>query len=419
MAAILMAAVLLLLASLTVDLGLARDTKAASQNGADASSLAAANALYLNSASPLFTNAVAAAKSYADVNYGVKPTDWSTCTDPSPLAYTPDAPNTCISFDQAVKPSKVRVLMPIRRVNAAFSGLAGGANIPVRSAARANIVANLTQPCGLCVLGSGQTHNFQNGDAVVNGADIYLNGNSDVSNNGLIASSGAIYVEGTASGGLGQYSPDPTTGVPAISDPLAGVALPPDMTGLQNRTDPCTQGPGIYVGWSVQNSTCVLQPGLYVVTSGTVNLAGNSAGILKGTGVTIYLTCATGTAPRVCNTGESGARFDASGSGSVQITAPTSGPLKGVAIVADRTSVDPGSNQPLIELTGNGTLGMTGAVYAASATLRMNGNGCTNGINSMIVVKDIKFNGTNSCITVNYSVDQNPDPPPGVINLDQ
>jgi Flp pilus assembly protein TadG len=420
--AIVVGAIALLLfgmAAMVVDLGAVQDTRRQAQNAADASSLAAANDLV---AGKTITQAEATAKTYAQNNYGIDPTTgWTGCTDPGALTYQPTTP--CISFDSSTAPTKVRVRMPIKNVFTPFATVLGIKTVPETAQARAVFTTGGQQPCGLCVLGGG-THNFQNGDATVNGADIYLNGNSDVSQNGLVASSGSIYVQGTAGGGLGNYTPDPITGVPAISDPLANITLPPASIGtLSPKTDPCgtgpTHGPGVYAGWSVSNGVCDLQPGLYVVRSGIVDLSGNSTGILRGTGVTIYLTCANGLLPRECNPGESGARFDASGNGSLQITAPTSGDVQGVALVADRNSVDPGNNTPLIRLTGNGAGGFTGAIYAKSATVQMNGNGCSSTYNSMLVVNDIAFNGNGSCLTMTYSVGQNPEKIAGNLRLDQ
>ena len=77
--AALMAVVLLVMAALVVDLGLARDTRRQSQNAADASSLAAANVLYPTSGQcvdvtaqtvpPCFKDAVKAATDYATQNF--------------------------------------------------------------------------------------------------------------------------------------------------------------------------------------------------------------------------------------------------------------------------------------------------------------------------------------------------------------
>ena len=78
-----------------------------------------------------------------------------------------------------------------------------------------------------------------------------MNGSANVGSNGLIASDGNIYIQNTASGPLSNYQPDPTTNVPAITDPLANLVLPPAaMSTLTYKTgSPCgtgpTAGPGI------------------------------------------------------------------------------------------------------------------------------------------------------------------------------
>ena len=65
----------------------------------------------------------------------------------------------------------------------------------------------------------------------------------------------------SASGPLTNYVPDPRTGVPPITDPMAGLPLPPDMTGLLPRTDPCVEGPGVYHSINLRGRDCRLAPG--------------------------------------------------------------------------------------------------------------------------------------------------------------
>lgn len=419
-ATLVMSGVLFGIAALVVDLGLARDTRQASQIASDASALAAANALYpitkcknpSGTQPPCFTDAVAAAKSYATANYAVTTTSWGACTDTAHLTYTPDATTPCISFDSATKPTKVRVQMPTRKVPASFAVTAGVSEIPISSSAGATVEKLAKQPCGFCVLGEG-THNFQNGDVTVTNADIYINGSSDVSSNGLIASNGKIFVENNASGPMSSYQPDPTTHVPPLADPLGGLGLPPDMSSLVARTNPCTDGPGIYTGQALNNKVCTLQPGLYVIRDGIWDGSGNQSGELKGTGVTLYFTCSSGNAVSPCASGQAGARLDASGNYKVSITAPTSGPLRGLALAYDR------NNTSMLRLTGNGSGSFTGAIYAKSALLQLNGNGCASPYNSLIVVDNVDMNGNPTCIQANYDVSQNPDPPPGNLSLYQ
>ena len=115
-----MTVVLFGVAALVADLGQARVVRGEAQAASDASALAAGNALYLSGRQTAdVTGAIAAAKSYAAKTYHVDAAAWASCTDASALAYAaPDTP--CISFDDAVQPTKVRVVVPVRGVNLVF-----------------------------------------------------------------------------------------------------------------------------------------------------------------------------------------------------------------------------------------------------------------------------------------------------------
>jgi Flp pilus assembly protein TadG len=411
------ATILFVTAALVVDLGLARDTKQQSQAAADASALAAGNVLYSStSTTPDFAAAVAAAKSYASQNFNVPNADWATCTDPGKLAYTVPSETQCISFDQVAQPTLVRVAIPEREVSTGLGVLAGVTRIDVSTEARAALEPP-GLPCILCVLGSGLNHDLQNGDVLAQNGNVHFNGSVAVGTNGLIVTNGQTTVEGTAAGSLANYTPDPTTGVAPITDPMAFIALPPaGISALPLRTGstgPCPPGPGRYGSFSFPNSVCTLPPGLYVIAGSGSQWAqsGNASSVIAGTGVTLYFTCGTPTTPLPCTTGENGAWADFTGSGSITITPPTSGPLQGVSIAYDR------NNTRDLRLTGNGIAGMKGSIYMASGKLQMNGNGCT-ATNAAVVVRDIEMNGNPSCISV-VADPSSPVPPPGVLHLDQ
>ena len=188
--------------------------------------------------------------------------------------------------------------------------------------------------------------------------------------------------------------------------------LPPNMTGLLNRADPCTDGPGIYTGKNFPNALCPLQPGLYVIRSGTWTLNGNESTVLRGTGVTLYFTCSSGTSPRECNSGEEG-EADFSGSGRIEISAPTSGSLQGLALAYDRNNISP------LQMTGNGSGGITGALYAVSALLDVRGNGCASGLNSVVIAKQLAFSGSPACLRVDYDAAFSPSSEYGRVYLDR
>ena len=417
------AALLLIVAALIVDLGLARDTRRQSQNAADASALAGANVLYpstglcvggpLPRTPPCFTDAVQAAKDYASQNFEVTATDWSACTDPDHY-YVEPGETQCISFadntlgtSKPSQPTKLKVLVPTREVKTAFGVLAGVTKIPIDSFARASLVPGTARSCGLCILGPGIS-NLGNGDVTVNGGSVHSNGTVDSGPNGRLSaapSPNAISVSGTCEG---NCIPVAQTGVAPISDPYASIPMP-STVGLSVKTDPCNHGPGIYGAVSIPNTTCNLQPGLYVLTGTWEN--GNNT-LLRGTDVTIYATCGTPTAPQVCSAGQAGGRLDTK-NGNLQIVAPSTGPMTGYAIIYDRENI------AALNLQGNGTSSVTGAVYASKALLEFPGNSCVSVTNGPMIVGELYGNGNTGCVNLISSIGASIPAPPAGASLDQ
>lgn len=426
------AVLLFVLAALVVDLGLARDTRRQSQNATDASALAAANALYPTGGtcktvnpngsmtSPCFADAISAAKSYAATNFNVTAANWAGCGDDAKY-WAPSGSTPCISFtddtlttSQPVQPTKVRVLMPGRRVDTTFGNLAGVSHVDVGAGARATVVAGGKASCGLCLLGTGN-HVIQNGDVTVNGTSVQTNGNlSTQQNNGSVTvTNGTVSVQGTATG---QIQPAAQTGAGTLTDPLGGIAIPgpgntwSGLTPTTVRTNICSLGPGFYHNPSVANN-CVLQPGLYVIT-GSLSLSGQKS-INATAGVTLFFACGT-SAPVACAAGgQAGASMTYTGQATLSIHPPTSGPTAGFSIIADR------HNTSEIELKGNGAGTVTGTIYAASGMLGFRGNGAGAAIDSLVVVRDLEFKGNPSALSLVYNDASNVKLPPGDPALDR
>ncbi len=394
------AVALLLVVGLVMDLGLARDVRAQSQNAADASALAAGTALYDDQGRVDLAAAVQAAQTYAAENFGVSEADWEGCTDPDRLVHAADG-SGCISFDDVARPSKVRVRIPTREVKPAFGGLAGIESIPIGTAAQAALLPGEVYRCALCVLGQG-THDVGNGDITVENSGVHINGSIVAGPNGHVtAVAHQITVEGTATGH--NFVPKARTGAGRVGDPLAGLALP-DLRGIPAKLNPCADGPGVYGAHELPDRTCVLQPGLYVLT-GRWGLKNNTD--LRGTGVTLFATCGTAVAPRNCQPGEAGGQFDAT-NGDVTITA---GAIPGIAILYDR------HNTAEVRVQGNGVTNITGTVYAASARLYANGNSGNGVTNGSIVVRGIYLNGNKSHLRVTNGLTQTWQRPPGSLHL--
>jgi hypothetical protein len=402
--------VLFIIAAMVVDLGLARDTKRQSQNAADASALAAGNKLYTAAGTLDLNSAVSEAKDYALTNFDVPLTAWSTCADANQLA-VPSSSTDCISFDHATKPTRIRVKVPLRDVKTGLGAVAGVQNISIDSDARAALTPAIRVECSLCVLGS-TVHYVGNGDVsvitVTGGGGIHMNGSLSGQNNSNWTAPSGITIEGTWDADP-NYSPPPTSG-PRIEDPFINKALPTDFSTLgAPKTNPCTDGPGIYnVAYEV-SGTCTFSPGLYVFTN-KLHLKNN--GNLLGTGVSLYFPCVTGTTPRACSAGgELGGEFDAK-NGEVKITAGAS-PISNFVVAYDRNNTRP------ISLQGNGNSVLTGDVYAVRSLLDANGNSCHTVQSGSIIVNDIYLNGNPSCLKV-----QNGNPavyirPPSDLHLDQ
>jgi Flp pilus assembly protein TadG len=404
-------------AALVVDLGFARDTSRQAQVAADAASLAAGNVLYGDGNVPKFAEAVAAAKRFAADNFDVTEADWAGCTDGAALRHRPST-TPCISFQSSASPSRdvskpdtVRVRIPVREVRTSFGVVAGVSSIPVASDAEAALELDIQPTCVLCVLGAGP-HDLQTGQIEVTGGDIHFNGsisfNSDV---GSIT--GSTHVEGTASA-TGTYSPaPPVTGQPAVTDPLAFLPMPDwtTVTAKSSTANPCVEGPGRY-GSHAFSTSCTLPPGLYVIagSSAVWNTSGTTA--VTGVGVTLYFTCGTAAVPTACSpTIDDGSTLDMSGASSLALSAPTDGPLEGLAVVLDR------NNDRTLRLVGSGGPAIIGTVYAPSAKLRVSGNACLGSFESMIVVETIELTGSPACLSSDYGLGTNVDLPPESLRL--
>lgn len=417
-----MTIVLFGIAALVVDLGQARVVRRDAQAASDSSALAAANALYLAGIpTPDINGAVQAAKKYAADNYGVTEADWASCQDPNSLAYKPTT-SQCISLDQKAKPSTVRVVAPVRAVNLVFGSVFGVDEVDVAAQAEAALKIDAFSDCALCIVGYGP-HDLQNGDATITGGNVAINGNVSLKSNGEVNATGgtnddgtlqsaAISISGTATGTT--YFPTPLQNQPPITDPLASIPLPTNLTSIspKSNTNPCgtgaEHGPGVY-GDVTLSDPCVLEPGLYVVT-GKWELTGNQN--MSGAGVTLYFTCGTQGSPRPCNgPTEEGGRLVAHGNGLINLTAPTTGDWAGLVIAYDRLNSSP------LWLTGNGTSQYVGTLYAYSSKMRYDGNGCTNTNESLIVVGSLEFNGNNSCLQSTYTQTKNVYVPPDGLHL--
>ena len=351
--------VLVMCAAVVVDLGNARDVRRQSQNASDASALAGASALYPTSntcavgpesSPPCWAASRAAVKSYAAANFGTTTADWTACSVAAGqrLTYTPSGESSCISYDSSTSPTTLRVYVPARSVSTFFGGVTGRSTIPVGSTADAQLGQSVK--CSLCFLGSVDA------------------GNGDFSTSPAAPSPST----GTwcrtqqqldrpderrrRDSQRGHLQPSAHHRSRAFGDPLAGdTSLPAEHDGAlpprSTRARPCRSWRLRRHLWhfSLPNSTCTLQPGLYVIT-GTWDMKNNT--VLKGTGVTLYAKSA-------------GGYLDFK-NGDVQLhLRRRPAPTKGYAIIYDR------NNTNNLGLQGNGGTSISGLVYAPASAPRL------------------------------------------------
>lgn len=138
-----------------------------------------------------------------------------------------------------------------------------------------------------------------------------------------------IYITGGYKGKTTVFGPTPTTDSPVIIDPLADRIAPTvgvcDAKKLRISKNVKKLRPGTYCGGIeiTGNSGVLLQPGIYIIKDGPLELKGS--GNLAGRGVGFYFT------------GDD-AVVDIGEASTVSLTAPKSGPLAGILFFEDRKS---------------------------------------------------------------------------------
>ena len=178
---------------------------------------------------------------------------------------------------------------------------------------------------------------------------------------------------------------------PPIDDPFANVTpSPSDMhcvgTELNQDTDLTAAAAAGTNCWSSlrvnSNTTLTLPPGTYYVNGGDAFVQGN----LTCTSCTIVLTNSD---PNSTTIGQ----FKVNAGSNTNMTAPTSGTFKGIAIYQDRRAVDSGQTN---KINGNSGSVVQGALYFPSQQLDYNGTGNTAAVCTMFVARRINFSGNST-----------------------
>ncbi|HEY6130143.1 MAG TPA: pilus assembly protein TadG-related protein [Candidatus Acidoferrum sp.] len=213
------------------------------------------------------------------------------------------------------------------------------------------------------------------------GCGILDNGNYDPTGNSpnLIINTGSFAVSGKDTGSKKlptcTASPDhcPEYGAPASSDPLSTITPPcnPCTGGVPlnvtaGATVPCS-GTCTYSSISISgNGTVNFSPGTYIIDgSGGIGCTGTPS--ISGTGVTFYFT--------------NGASWNCTGTGVINLTAPTSGTYSDILFYQDPLDTTG------MSLGGNTGSTYNGIIYTPTAEVTFFGNAKGgNGITAAVVV---------------------------------
>ena len=182
------------------------------------------------------------------------------------------------------------------------------------------------------------------------------------------------------------------TGASPVADPYATRAIPAVPTRCDSNNashnssasySPKPDGIWVFCGGlklTGSGNTLTLAPGIYMLDRDELSI--NGSWTINGTGVSIFFTSSTG---------NNHASLKVQGNQVVNLSAPSTGIAKGIAVWMHRNA--PASST--IDFGGGSTLAIVGAIYAANTAVTVSGNNgsarCT-----QVVARTIAFNGNNS-----------------------
>jgi len=339
------------------------------QTAADSAAMAASEELS-------FGDFVKAGKADASTNGYTDGTGGITVSINSPPSTGPNASNSAY-VEAIVSGSEPTYFLRVLGVNAmtvsaravAYQGNAPGCiyvlNPSDSAAFSASGTVNVQSGCGLMVNSSASNGISANGSVTIKAPSIGVVGNY------------------SATGGA-SFTPTPKTGIIAATDPLASVAAPTvgscahtnfKLTGTTgSATAPYQLYAGTYCGGITVNGNAWLHfnAGTYVLAGGGMSISSNT--VMNGAGVTFYNTTGTG--------GYGGISINANST--VNLSAPTTGPLAGILFFQDRSI--PGT-AAASTLSGNSTSTFDGALYFPTTALTFNGNSSANGYSIVVANK--------------------------------
>lgn len=311
---------------------------------------------------------------------------------------------------------QVRVVIAVRR-SLPFSSLFMSQAPLIVARATAATVPGPGDPC----VRAQETDPTKSGIMITGDADIYmpdctLHSNSPATNSAYAKGSSDVVADAvSAVGGIQESSNwdvnsyDPYS--PAVEDPFKDVTPDPsDMkcagewkkhgssmvweaavldenTDFDAAVDADGNKANCFSSLSVGSNQTLSIPdnfGPVYINGGGATVQGN----LSCTGCTIVLTNQDTASDATIG------QFKVNASSEINLTAPTDGTYKGIAIYQDRRAQDSPSAQN--KINGNSDSAITGALYFPNQELDYNGTGNTTATCTMFVARRIKFSGNSS-----------------------
>lgn len=372
--------VLIGFAGVGTDIGLWLYSHQTMQSAADSGAVSAATAYTVSNANNLTTQASAVTSYYGFVNgvHGV--------------TITANRPPTSGSHAGSSNAVEVIIQQPQQRFLSVLWG-SGQVNVTARSVALATgglaCVLALDGTVSGAVTAQGST------TIALNGCSLFSNSNSSSS----ISAGGSAALSAYSIGAVGGVSGTQamtttmgiTTGDGALPDPYAGVTTP-YYSGCDQHNytakNTVTLNPGVYCGGIGLNASAnvTLNPGIYYLDSGSLSVNGGAT--LTGDGVTLIFTSSNG---------NNYATATINGGATVNLTAPTTGPMAGIVLYGDRA-------EPLgtsYKLNGGSTQVFNGAVYLPKGATQYAGGTNSSGPACTQLISDtITFTGNS-----NFAID--------------
>jgi hypothetical protein len=221
--------------------------------------------------------------------------------------------------------------------------------------------------CGVQVNASGSDALYIGGGSTLKAANVSIVGSYTTSNGGTLQVTGST-----------------KTSAPTMSDPYANVAVPTPGTCAATNSwgyGTWTLSPGTYCnGMTFSNGAKVtLTAGTYIVDRGSFTLQGGST-LTATAGVTIVLTSSTGS---------NYATMSITNGTTLNITAPSTGAMKGIAVYQDRRAETTNTDA----INGGSNINVGGALYFPAQLVSFSNGATSTSTCTQLIAYRVTFTG--------------------------